>query len=290
MIQLANTSLVNGARTWVADSIASLTPSPAPTGQKILDGDICLLNAAAGANAYQTWIYKVGIDNWTLYIDSALIKAVLSEMISGVDNTKYTTPQAVRQAIQSGLAFIFFIGSNAGGVNYILALDYGQTFDALSDDQDYWVLFNQSSLGGDTAQFTTTTGLTGALPIVKFDGLGNYIAIAANDIIANGTYKIVMDTGHGRIIMQDLRVINNLEVSQGANQPCDKVTLNATGTLVVNNTLVTANSKIILTYNVLGGVQTTLSAPDTSYVPGTSFTIKSGAADSSTVNYLILNT
>jgi hypothetical protein len=62
------------------------------------------------------------------------------------------------------------------------------------------------------------------------------------------------------------------------------------GTVTVSTTAVTASSKIFLTSNTPGGTAGILSAPTASIVAGTSFVINSSnAADTSTVNYVIIN-
>lgn len=77
MIKQANIGLVGGARTWVADSLADLVPSPAPQNQKFLDGDLCVIKSTAIFNVdkLQTYLYDGQINNWILYIQSLIIEA-----------------------------------------------------------------------------------------------------------------------------------------------------------------------------------------------------------------------
>lgn len=63
-VKLANVGLVNGARTWIADLASDLITDP-----KYLDCDIALITAADGSNAYDTYIYKIGLPGWVKYID-----------------------------------------------------------------------------------------------------------------------------------------------------------------------------------------------------------------------------
>lgn len=78
---------------------------------------------------------------------------------------------------------------------------------------------------------------------------------------------------------------NGLQVAEGANAKQGTAVLVA-GTVTVANTSVTANSRIFLTAQALGGTQGILAV--TARVAGTSFTItSSNAADTSTVAYEI---
>lgn len=83
---------------------------------------------------------------------------------------------------------------------------------------------------------------------------------------------------------------NKLSIATGANASIGTSAAMTAGTITIATTAVTANSIIFLTVNTPGGTQGTLSAPTASIVAGTSFVIdSSNAADTSTVNWLIIN-
>lgn len=95
---------------------------------------------------------------------------------------------------------------------------------------------------------------------------------------------------------QELRVTDNIKITQGANKPVGTEALIA-GTKTVLNTLVLATSKIFLTRNTISGVIVgdELSVPDATITPGVSFVVNSTSDgvlitdDVSTFNYLIIN-
>lgn len=79
---------------------------------------------------------------------------------------------------------------------------------------------------------------------------------------------------------------SGLKIKEGANARMGTATL-AAGTVTVNNTSVTANTRIFLTVQNVGGTQGFLSV--SSIVPGTSFTITSASGtDTSTVAWLLI--
>lgn len=83
---------------------------------------------------------------------------------------------------------------------------------------------------------------------------------------------------------------NKIKIAGGNNGSIGTATLGAGGTAVVPNTVVTASSIIIATYNTLLGTPGSISAPVGSIVPGVSFTlVSSNAADLSIINWWIIN-
>jgi hypothetical protein len=83
---------------------------------------------------------------------------------------------------------------------------------------------------------------------------------------------------------------NKLSIATGANASIGTSVAMTAGSVTISTTAVTASSKIFLTVNTPGGTQGTLSAPTASIVAATSFVINSSnAADTSTVNWLIIN-
>ena len=82
-------------------------------------------------------------------------------------------------------------------------------------------------------------------------------------------------------------------VKEGSNAKMGQAILSGAGTVTVNNTSVTANSRIFLSYADKGTASTGLTEPlwISSISAGSSFTIKSGTTGSSndsTVNWLII--
>lgn len=84
-----------------------------------------------------------------------------------------------------------------------------------------------------------------------------------------------------------------LKVKEGSNAKMGVATLNGSGTVTVNTTAVTANSRIFLSYADKGTAPSGLSEAVwvSSITPGSSFVIKSGVTGSSNdanVNWLII--
>jgi hypothetical protein len=89
----------------------------------------------------------------------------------------------------------------------------------------------------------------------------------------------------GDITIETLNGNGTLKLNDGANEQMGLSTL-VGGTVVVNNTKVTANSRIFLTHRTTGG---TIGILTYTIVAGTSFTITSSSGtDTSTVNWLII--
>ena len=98
--------------------------------------------------------------------------------------------------------------------------------------------------------------------------------LTVNSFLFTGGFVDIESAGQG------------LRVAEGANAKQGTATLVA-GTVTVANTSVTANSRIFLTGQVLGGTAGALNV--TSRVAGTSFTVTStNAADTSTFAYEII--
>lgn len=94
--------------------------------------------------------------------------------------------------------------------------------------------------------------------------------------------KIVSTIGGGYTVKTDLINIDHIYSNIRGT-----VIAAGTGSVSVSNSNVTANSVILLTVKTISGV---VGPPYvTSSTPGTGFTIRSAAGDSSTYNYLILN-
>lgn len=122
----------------------------------------------------------------------------------------------------------------------------------------------------------------------------NVDAASPRSVVLGGTANNIVaepDTAQA----QELRVTDNIKVTQGANKPVGTDTLIA-GSAVVANTLVVATSKIFITMNTSSATPGILEVPDATIVPGVSFTVNSNdlagaiiATDTSTFNYLIIN-
>lgn len=65
-------------------------------------------------------------------------------------------------------------------------------------------------------------------------------------------------------------------------------TTNGTATITIANTYVTANSNIIITLKTVGGTVSPSNPYILTITPGTGFTVKATASDTSTYNYLIV--
>ncbi|MFY7883641.1 MAG: hypothetical protein ACOVOV_02215 [Dolichospermum sp.] len=83
---------------------------------------------------------------------------------------------------------------------------------------------------------------------------------------------------------------NKIKIATGTNASIGTSAAMVAGTVTVNTTAVTANSRIQLTINTVGGTVGVLSAPTASIIAGTSFVINSSSnTDTSTVNWWIIN-
>lgn len=90
--------------------------------------------------------------------------------------------------------------------------------------------------------------------------------------------------GSGKSLFTD-----GLRIGTAANQTMGTATLSS-GTVTVNTTAVTADSKIFVSVDTPGGTQGFLSAPSGSITPATSFVINStSVSETSTVNWWIIN-
>lgn len=141
---------------------------------------------------------------------------------------------------------------------------------------------------------TTTTSLAATTTVTAGTGItsttGNIVATAG--AVNAGTS---MTATLGNITATNGNVVlgtagNKLSIATGANASMGTSVAMTAGTVTVSTTAVTASSKIFLSANTPGGTQGVLSAPTASIVAGTSFVINSSnAADTSTVNWLIIN-
>ena len=124
-----------------------------------------------------------------------------------------------------------------------------------------------SNSGGDFTIGVTPDGSTTRANAFKVAGAGNISALIGN---------VTIDTaGKG------------LVVRSGANSKLDSTGALAAGTKMVNNSSVTANSRIFFTLKTLGG--TVGMGPYVSAVtPGSNFTVTAGGADTSDYYYFIV--
>jgi hypothetical protein len=133
----------------------------------------------------------------------------------------------------------------------------------------------QLRLGYDTSNyFSTTIGSTG---ITTFDAVGSASSFVFSDpVTING--NLTLGTAG-----------NKINITEGTNATVGVATLVA-GTVTVNTTAVTANSRIFLTRQTTAGTLGT-SVDVTARTAGTSFTITSNGSvlDTSTVAWLIIN-
>ena len=159
-----------------------------------------------------------------------------------------------------------FLGGNGGTVDIV-------------DDPTTMVFSNRTGDGGFTLSFEATAGNHEAF--IR-DHSSNPIGIQyAADYSANYTARTLVDKGYvdGKF--------DGIQVPEGANKTMGIATLSS-GTVTVNTTAVTANSRIFLTVN--GGTLTNVGTPYVSArSAGTSFTITStNASDASDVAWLII--
>jgi hypothetical protein len=101
-----------------------------------------------------------------------------------------------------------------------------------------------------------------------------------------GTRRVAGSGVDGSVILETNNGNGSIKINDGANEQMGASVLVA-GTVVVNNTKVTANSRIFLTSQVDGGTPGFVRV--SARVAGTSFTIlSSNALDTSTIGWLIL--
>jgi hypothetical protein len=158
---------------------------------------------------------------------------------------------------------------------------------------------------GDSAGVTNTTGSRNILignnvtasSATAFAEMNIGGLLFATGITGSGTTK-AGSLGIGTVPTSDRVSIdgnislvtagNKINIATGANASIGTSSAMVAGTITVNTTAVTANSKILLSVATASGTQGFLSVG--TIVPGTSFVINSsGATDTSTINYLIIN-
>jgi len=124
---------------------------------------------------------------------------------------------------------------------------------------------------------------------IKGDGVR---IIAANNTGATSTGGDVLlqpgtgTTAHGKVIIETLNGNGTFAINDGANEQMGLATL-VGGTLVVNNTKITANTRVFLSVQTAGGTQGFLRIA--ARTAGTSFTITStSGTETSTVAWLLV--
>jgi len=128
---------------------------------------------------------------------------------------------------------------------------------------------NEASISGDGIQLTAgnNTGATST---------GGNVALQ----VGTGT------TTHGKVIVETLNGNGTLAINDGANEQMGVATL-VGGTIVVNNTKITANTRVFLSVQTAGGTQGFLRIA--ARTAGTSFTITStSGTETSTVAWLLV--
>lgn len=143
------------------------------------------------------------------------------------------------------------------------------------------------------AQFTCAAPVVGAHPnvCVKIDtptgGINNYsLLVQGNSGFGANTTPIYPVSVGGNCAVTS--VGSGFRIAEGVNAKSGVATL-VSGAVTVSNTSVTANSRIILTPNILGGVARPEGVGVTSRTPGSNFVITSkGGGDTSVVYYQII--
>lgn len=121
------------------------------------------------------------------------------------------------------------------------------------------------------------------------DAADNFIILDAGSATLAGTLTITA----GDAVLTNGNVLINtagkgLQVKSGANAKAGTVTANGASSVTVSTTAITANSTVIFGLKTVGG--TILGAPYMFTVtPGTSFTVRAGASDTSVYNWVIVD-
>ena len=151
------------------------------------------------------------------------------------------------------------------------------------------IQFANSSAGNLTdALITGATGISGRttgdqLTVTGGNGYNSGATNGGDLTLKSGTPNSSGVNGH--LILETGSTTGTLKLNSGANEQCGLATL-VGGTVVVNNTKITANSYVFLTHRTLGGTVGTLTYTVSA---GTSFTITStSGTDTSTVNWFIV--
>ncbi len=174
----------------------------------------------------------------------------------------------------------------------------GQTWTALGSGTTGAVVTLTGGSGGAISPTAGNITLAGTANQITTTGSGSTITssipstfIAPGSIAATTTLTATLGNitaTNGNLVLNTAG--NKLSIATGANASIGTSAAMTAGTVTVSTTAVTASSKIFLTVNTPGGTQGVLSAPTASIVAGTSFVINSSnAADTSTVNWLIIN-
>ncbi len=154
--------------------------------------------------------------------------------------------------------------------------------------------FSSSGATTFTGSVVTTNAVTAGRFIVTNSTVpanGLYLPTSNNPGLTANSTKVIDWTTTLVTLAANLSLSvagNKLLIKEGTNAAMGVATLVA-GVAVVNTTVVSANSRIILTGQALGTVAIPTARDVTARVPGTSFTITSAAAtDTSTVAWVIL--
>lgn len=127
-------------------------------------------------------------------------------------------------------------------------------------------------------------------------GVAEYVLLSVSSVagITSANWSL-LGTVSGSLVVSNGNLTlgtagNKINIATGTNASIGTSAAMTAGTITISTTAVTANSKIFLTVNTVGGTQGTLSAPTGSIVAGTSFVINSSSnTDTSTVNWWIIN-
>lgn len=188
----------------------------------------------------------------------------------------------IRSVSDSGGASIVWFSATRGTGTAISNISIGDN----TNNNSY--SFPSSGTSTFTGAISTTRlAVTGSTVVTN----GMYLPTANNPALAANSTKVIDWTTALVTLAANLSlgtVGNKILIKEGTNASMGVATL-VLGTVVVNTTLVTANSRIFLTVQVLGTVAVATAIAVTARTAGTSFTITSaGATDTSTVAWHIV--
>ena len=219
--------------------------------------------------------------------------------VSGVSSCQLVNCQA-QQAALHGFELFQTLNTNviccesdtnsAGGVSTGVGFDTNQNTNLVltgCTGGNYVISPGAQAYGLQVANTQTNTVFIGNT-VTGTGGQFNYVSGGGYLLIGGSGFDIRAIAASAKVYGLDVvQAGQGLAVAEGSNAKQGTATLNGTTAVVVSNTSVTANSRIMLTIQVPGG-GTTGSPYVSARTAGTSFSVKStGAGDTSTVAYEI---
>lgn len=274
-----------GAPTWAYQAASTLTGTT--LASNVVTSSLTSVGTLGGLQVTGNPTVGIGKANLGWYTGGAAWRGIDIQNDGNGENISIVTRSSNDQAVY---AYNWYQNSS-GTVVYTTTRSAGSmTYDAASRE---W-RFNTAPSGtqGTTPTFTQTLTVgttTTSAPSITVTGStaptnGVYLPAANSVGISTGSTEGIRIDSSGNLLVQ--RVGSGLRIKEGTNAKMGVATLVA-GTVTVSNTSVTANSRIFLTTQSVGGTAGFLVV--SARTAGTSFTILSSSnTDTSVVAWMIV--